>query len=221
MIRDAVARQLSSKSHVRAERRGEADAIIAGARRSRAPAGVPLGALSLSTSITWNSPKALTARGRDALVFPLGVARLFPAFVRFAKAAVLYPAAPTERHRHAAHGARVPADTHGRPDPVSPHARFNCQLGGWHRPTPVSPRRSWSSASSRPKARPGTISGARASSSACGSGSSDPVRRSRARCGGSAPLPIGPLRYRGTESRLLHHGLPHVARSDRSVRAAS
>ena len=39
-------------------------------------------------------------------------------------------------------------------DPLPPHARLQHQLGGGHRPRRHRHRRSWSSASSRPKARP-------------------------------------------------------------------
>ena len=47
---------------------------------------------------------------------------------------VLHPASAAQCHRHPAHGSRIPADAHGRIDPLPPHARLRHQLGGRHGP---------------------------------------------------------------------------------------
>ncbi len=61
----------------------------------------------------------------------LGSARLLRA--RGQRRAVLHPAAAAERDRHPAHGPRVPADDHGRADPLPPHARLAHAVAGRHR----------------------------------------------------------------------------------------
>ena len=48
--------------------------------------------------------------------------------------AVLHPAAAAQRHRHAAHGACLPADDDGHPDPPAPHARLRHLVASRHRP---------------------------------------------------------------------------------------
>ncbi len=48
--------------------------------------------------------------------------------------AVLHRAAAAERHRHAAHGPRVPANADGRADPLAPDERRQHALAGGHRP---------------------------------------------------------------------------------------
>ena len=45
-----------------------------------------------------------------------------------------HPAAAAERHRHAAHGPRVPAHAAGRADPLPPHARLRHAVADGHRP---------------------------------------------------------------------------------------
>jgi hypothetical protein len=99
---------------------------------------------------------------------------------------LLHPAAAAQRHRHAAHGPRLPADADGRAHALPPHARLQ-RCGSPAPTTPASPRRSWSSASSSRKASPATTSAARSSSSACGPGRRSPAPPSRARCGAWAP----------------------------------
>ena len=106
-------------------------------------------------------------------------------------ARLLHPAAAAQRHRHAAHGARVPADADGRADPLPPHARLQHQLGGRHRPRRHrdadrgrAPARGRGQDAPRPRARA-------SSSSACGNGSRSRARPSRARCGAWAPRPTG------------------------------
>ena len=78
---------------------------------------------------------------------------------------------------------------------------------GWSAPTtPASPRRSWSSANWKPRARPGTTSGARNSSNASGNGSSNRARPSPGRCAASATPATGLTPTPKAEERLLHHG---------------
>ena len=48
--------------------------------------------------------------------------------------ALLDHAAAAERHRHAAHGPRVPAHAAGRADPLAPHARLRHPVADRHRP---------------------------------------------------------------------------------------
>ena len=68
------------------------------------------------------------------MVPDLGSARRFQAELEAGRACLLHPAAAAERHRHAAHGTRVPADDHGRADPLSPDARLQHAVAGRHRP---------------------------------------------------------------------------------------
>ena len=65
--------------------------------------------------------------------------------------ALLHHDPAAERHRHAAHGARLPAHAHGCADPLSPHARRATRCGSRAPTTPASPRRWWWSASSTPQ----------------------------------------------------------------------
>ena len=48
--------------------------------------------------------------------------------------ALRHPAAAAERHRHAAHGPRVPAHAAGRAGPLPPHARLRHAVADGHRP---------------------------------------------------------------------------------------
>ena len=48
--------------------------------------------------------------------------------------ALLHPDPAAERHRHAAHGPRVPAHAHGRAHPLPPHARLQHAVAAGHRP---------------------------------------------------------------------------------------
>ena len=78
--------------------------------------------------------------------------------------ALLHRDPAAQRHGQPAHGPRVPADDHGRADPLSPHARPQHAVAGAAPTTPASPRRWWSSASSRPQGiRPPSTWGARSS----------------------------------------------------------
>ena len=107
------------------------------------------------------------------------------------RAAVLHSAAAAQRHRHAAHGPRVPADADGRADALPPDARLRYAVAARHRPCrhrhtdrrrkPAARRRDFA-ARSRPR---------RISSSGCGRGRRSPARRSRARCAGSARQATG------------------------------
>ena len=95
-----------------------------------------------------------------------------------------HPAA--ECDRHAAHGARVPAHADGRADPLASHGRRRHALAARHR----SRRHRHADGRRAPAQRRGhvarTISGARRSSSASGSGRSSPEAPSRGRCAASA-----------------------------------
>ena len=62
----------------------------------------------------------------------MGAERRVPAAGR--RAGVHDPAAAAERHRHAAHGSRVPAHAAGRADPLPPHARPSHAVADGHRP---------------------------------------------------------------------------------------
>ncbi len=148
--------------------------------------------LSLTASQQWNSPRASNPRTSSGAGIPLWESRgYFEAQRRSAAARLLHPAAAAQRHRHAAHGTRVPADADGRARSATTACAASTRTG-WSAPTmPASPRRSWSSASSRPKARAGTTSAARSSSSASGSGSSSPARPSPGRCAAWARPPTG------------------------------
>ena len=150
----------------------------------------------------------------------MGVARLFRALRRSGRAGLLHPAAAAQRHRHPAHGARVPADADGRADPLSPHARLRHQLGGRHRP-----RRHRHADRGRAPARgrgqdPPRSRARRNSSSACGNGSRSPARPSRARC--AAWAPPANWAYADTEGQTAGYFTmddENVARRRRSVRA--
>ena len=131
-------------------------------------------------------------RDRGALVSAVGSARAISSrSMTPGRARVLHPAAAAERHRHAAHGPRVPADADGRADPLPPHARLQHALAARHRPR----RHRHADRGRAPAQGAGhsraTTSAARRSSSACGSGRRSRARRSRARCAASAPRPTG------------------------------
>ena len=70
-------------------------------------------------------------RHRAAHLRALGNQRLVPA--ERPRAALFDRHSAAERHRHAAHGARVPGHDHGRPHPLSPHARLRHPLAARHR----------------------------------------------------------------------------------------
>ena len=59
---------------------------------------------------------------------------MFKPSMQAGRRAVLHPAAAAQRHRHAAHGARVPADADGPHDPLPPDARRQHAVAGRHRP---------------------------------------------------------------------------------------
>ena len=137
-------------------------------------------------------------------------------------AGVLHPAAAAQRHRHAAHGARVPDDADGRADPVPPDARRQHALAARHRPCghrDADRRRAAAEGAGRVAAG----SWPRDSSpSASGRGNRSPARRSPTRCAGSARRATGrasasrwtkasPRRCCETFVRL-HRGRPHLSR---------
>ena len=149
--------------------------------------------------------KSFEPRAIEAKWYPFWESRgLFKASMEGRRSGVLHPASAAERHRHAAHGARVPAHADGRADPLPPHARRQHAVAGGHRSRRASPPRSSSRISSRPRESRASSSDARDSSSACGRGRRNPARPSRVRCAGSA--------RRRLVARALHHG-PRLVRA--------
>ena len=136
--------------------------------------------------------KSFEPHAIEAKWYPLWESRgYFKPTLRARRAAVLHPAAAAERHRHAAHGACVPADADGRADPLPPDARRQHAVAARHRPRRhrhADRRRAAAEGAGR-VAR--TISAARNSSSASGRGRRSPARRSRTRCDGSARRATG------------------------------
>ena len=124
---------------------------------------------------------------RAALVPALGVGRLLPPRRITSNARLLHPAAAAQRHRHAAHGPRVPADAHGRAHPLPPHARLQHAWVVGHRPRRHRHADRGRAPARGARAERATTSAARSSSSASGSGRSSRARPSRARCAASAP----------------------------------
>ncbi len=104
---------------------------------------------------------------------------------------VLHPASAAERHRHAAHGPRVPADADGRADPLSPDARRQHAVAGRHRPRrhrDADRRRAATEGAGQDasRSRPRAVRAAR-----LGVEGGIRRRRSPTRCGASAPRPTG------------------------------
>ena len=165
------------------------DAHGAGARRPAYTSTVRIARPSMDKSY---SPRDIESR----LYAGLGSRRLLCARRRGA-AALLHRDPAAERHRHAAHGPRVPAHADGRADPLPPHARRPHAVAAGHRPRRHRHADGGRAPARPPKARRATTSAARRSSSASGSGRSSPAARSRARCAGSAPRSTG----RATASR--------------------
>ena len=136
--------------------------------------------------------KSFEPHAIEAKWYPLWeVARLLQAVDAAGRAAVLHPASAAERHRHAAHGPRVPADADGPADPLSPDARRQHAVAGRHRPRRHRDADRRRAAARRRRARRGTTSAASSSSNAYGRGRRSRVRRSRNRCAGSARRPTG------------------------------
>ena len=126
--------------------------------------------------------------------------------------ALLHHDAAAERHRHAAHGPRLPAHAHGRAHPLAPHARRRHAVAAGHRPRRHRHADGGRAPARRARASSASTSAARHSSSASGSGRSSPAAPSRAQ-----------MRRLGDLGRLVarhvHHGPGPVARGHRSVRA--
>ena len=84
----------------------------------------------------WNSRKASSLPPSRRIGIPLWEKqRLFQGRPRpLEPPQLLHPAAAAQRHRHAAHGARVPAHADGRAHALSPHARLQHAVAARHRP---------------------------------------------------------------------------------------
>ena len=137
------------------------------------------------------------ARGRVALVRVLGESRR----LRGARddpnghaPGLRHPDAAAERHGLAAHGPRAALHARGRAHALAPHARLQHALAAGHRSRGHrdADRRRAPARSAR--ARRATTSGARSSSSACGSGRTRAAVASRSSSACSARRPTGAAR---------------------------
>ena len=111
--------------------------------------------------------------------------------------ALLHHDPAAQRHRHPAHGSRLPAHAHGRADPLSPHARFPGAVAAGHRPRR---HRHADGRGAAAQCRGPQAPGHRprgSSSRGSGNGRSSPAAPSAGRCAGSAI----PWTGRGTASR--------------------
>ena len=112
---------------------------------------------------------------------------------------LLHHAAAAERHRHAAHGPRVPAHPDGHADALAPHARRRDAVAAGHGPRghrDADGRRAPARRGRQtpPRPRPRSVRRARVEVEGA-----NPAARSRARCAGSAPRSTG----RATSSRWI------------------
>ena len=121
-------------------------------------------------------------RHRGPLGPALGGKRRLRADARPRQALVLHPAAAAERHRHAAHGARLPAHDHGCAGPPSPHEGREHALGAGHRPRRHRHPDRRRAPAPGDRASRATTSGARTSSPRSGTGRRPAARPSPGRC---------------------------------------
>ena len=89
---------------------------------------------SRSSSSIHGTRQKLRTAAIEAKWYPMWESRgYFKPSWKDGRAAVLHPAAAAERHRHAAHGSRVPAHDDGRADSLAPDARLQHAVAARHR----------------------------------------------------------------------------------------